>query len=117
MLERFTDYKLTHFSKFYILVILLSDKSKNYKLFNEEKLLSIVVRPQETTAKVFILDQSWSYNIIFVAFNGTEIYKLVMCYDTSFLISIVGVTVVDVIYKNTNDTKLFKLISDYLSSI
>lgn len=62
-------------------------------------------------------DQSCPYKMIFDAFNGTEIYNFVMCCETSGFMSITGVTVADVSYKNINDTKLFKFISDCFSSI
>lgn len=98
-------------------MILLSDKSRFYKFVNDAKLLSIVDKPHETTAKSVTFDQSCPYKIIFDAFSGTEIYNFVMCYETSGFISITGVTCVDVNYKNINETKLFKFISDYFSSI
>ena len=99
------------------MVILLSDKSKFSRFVKEAKLLSIVERPQDTIAKSVRFGHSLPSNMILLALSGTEIYSFYICYEISELISNVGVTVADVIYKNVSDTKLLRFISDYFSSI
>ena len=60
-------------------MILLSERSKNYKFLRFAKLLSIVDRPHDATTSFVMLDQSWPYKIIFVAFKGIEICNSVIC--------------------------------------